>query len=121
MVLWFLEHWRELIGSLLKTFGVLFLCMESYEVITDSNIKLSLLEFVALLLIPGLIYFLVDGYFIKGFLRLEVIIPNPGSDTEISVKFGDVFAESGWKAIGVSDFFDSIVDEDLVSSKSLHG
>lgn len=54
-------------------------------------------------------------------MRREVEIPNPGNDTRILIKFGNLFAEDGWKAIGVNDFFDSIVDEDLVSSQSLHG
>ena len=54
-------------------------------------------------------------------MRREVNIPNPSSKTKTSVKYCDLFAEAGWKAIGVNDFFDSKVDEDLISSNSLHG
>ena len=35
--------------------------------------------------------------------------------------FGYLFEKKGWMAIGVNDFFDSVVDDDLVSSNSLHG
>lgn len=83
--------------------------------------KVPFILFILIGLLPGVIFFLIDGYRISGFLRREVEIPNPGNDTRILVKFGDLFAEDGWKAIGVNDFFDSIVDEDLVSSQSLHG
>lgn len=61
------------------------------------------------------------GFFVSGFLKSEVEIPNTVNDTKIRVKFGDLFAERGWKAAAVNDFFDSKVDEDLVSSTSLHG
>ena len=118
---WFCEHWRELTRTLLATFGVIFLCLEAYEVITDRNIKFPFVIFLGVGILPGMTYFFFDGYCLAGFLRREVKIPNPGSDTKITVKYGDLFAENGWKAIGVNDFFDSIVDEDLVSSKSLHG
>jgi hypothetical protein len=118
---WLLEHWRELTRSLLGSFGAIFLALEAFEVLTDGNIKMPFTLFLAVGVLPGLAFFLLDGYRFSGFLRREVEIPNPGSDTKITVKFGDLFAERGWKAIGANDFFDSIVDEDLVSSQSLHG
>lgn len=121
MMRWLWNHWRELTRSLLATFGAIFLCLEAYEVLTDSNIKLPFALFLAGGILPGLAFFFLDGYCISGFLRREVEIPNPGCDTKITIKFGDLFEERGWKAIGANDFFDSIVDEDLVSSKSLHG
>lgn len=121
MFRWFLEHWRELIRSILGSFGAIFLSLEAYEVLTDGNVSMPFLLFFVLGIVPGVVVFLVDGLYVDGFLRHEVIIPNPGSDTKISVKFGDLLARDGWKAVGTNDFFDSVVDEDLVSSKSLHG
>ena len=121
MLRWLLQHWRELLRSILGSFGAIFLILEAFEVLTDGNVKVPFVLFILIGLLPGVIFFLVDGYKISGFLRREVEIPNPGNDTKIVVKFGNLFAEEGWKAIGVNDFFDSIVDEDLVSSQSLHG
>ena len=121
MVNWVLKHWREFLRSLLWAFGAIFLPLEAYEVLKNGDITLSLPGFLAVALIPGAVVFFVDGYLIGGFLRREVTIPNPTNDTKIRVKFGNIFEEEGWKAIGANDFFDSIVDEDLISSKSLHG
>lgn len=115
------EHWRELLRSILGSFAAIFLPIEAFEVLDLGNISLSLPEFIAIVLVPGILVFLVDGSWVSGFLKSEVEIPNSVNDTKIRVKFGDLFEEGGWKAISVNDFFDSRVDEDLVSSRSLHG
>ena len=39
----------------------------------------------------------------------------------LTVKFGDLFSEDGNKIISCNEYFDSIVDEKLISSKTLHG
>jgi hypothetical protein len=44
----------------------------------------------------------------------------PHTNTTIEVLFGDLFKQEGWRAIQVSDFFDSEIGE-LVSNKTLHG
>ena len=42
--------------------------------------------------------------------------------TEIMVRFGDIFAENeGLKVIGFNEFFDTTVDNHLISEKSLNG
>ena len=41
--------------------------------------------------------------------------------TRITIQFGNLFDQDGVKAIAVNNFFDSIVDDDLVSRRSLHG
>jgi hypothetical protein len=106
---------------LLAAFGAIFLPLEAYEVLNNGDISMPLWVFLLVAIVPGFVVFLVDGFFIGGYLKREVVIPIPSSDTKLILKFGDLFEEQGWKAIGVNDFFDSIVDEDLVSSKSLHG
>jgi hypothetical protein len=118
---WFFEHWRELAISILGSFGAIFLALESYEVLTDSNVKISFFCFIILGICPGIIAFLIDGVYISGFLKREVVISEATAQTKIRVKLGDIFNEKGWIAIATSDFFDSIVDENLISSKSLHG
>lgn len=41
--------------------------------------------------------------------------------TNVIVKFGDLFNESGKKVIGCNEYFDTLVDEHIISSKSLNG
>jgi hypothetical protein len=118
---WIFEHWRELFRSILGSFAAIFLPVEAFEVFDLGNLSMSIPQFIAVVFLPGIAVFLTDGFFVSGFLKREVSIPNQVNDTTITVKFGDLFAENGWKAIGVNDFFDSKVDEDLISSRSLHG
>ena len=40
---------------------------------------------------------------------------------EVNIKRGDLFKEIGVIVIGVNDFFDTIVDDTHISSRSLHG
>lgn len=40
---------------------------------------------------------------------------------EVNIKRGDLFKETGVIVIGVNDFFDTIVDDTHISSRSLHG
>jgi len=115
------SNFKELLLSLLSAFGVLFLIIESYEVLTDKNITFSVFEFIGLMLIPGIIWFLTNGFIFSGFLKHKISIEISGSNSIIEVRFGDIFLEHGWKAIAVNDFFDHIVDDDIVSSNSLHG
>lgn len=121
MLRWFSEYWRNILQSVLTALGVVFLLIESYEVITDNNIQLSFSCFLSVIAASGITYFFLNGYFLNGFLQKKIEIPSHDLDTKIFVKFGNLFEEEGWKAVGASDFFDSHVDEDLVSSNSLHG
>lgn len=43
------------------------------------------------------------------------------NNTEIIVKFGDLFQEDGLKTISFNEYFDSKVDDVLISSKSING
>lgn len=101
--------------------GALWLLIGAYEGLNNTDVKLPFYCFLIFSLAAGIILFVVDGYFLTGFLKNRIEITGNGFDTKIFIKFDDLFAQSGWKAIGVNDFFDSIVDDDLVSSKSLHG
>lgn len=107
--------------SILISMGALWLPIEAYEGLSNTDANLSYFGFVVLSVIVGIALFFLDGYFLTGFLKSRVSITSSGFDTKIAITFGDLFAQSGWKAIGVNDFFDSIVDGDLVSPKTLHG
>lgn len=114
-------HWVLILRSILIATGALWLPLEAYEGLSNDDVKLSFLCFIAFSVVIGVAFFWIDGRFISGFLRKEVTIKCNSFDSTLIVKFGDLFEQDGWKAIGVNDFFDSVVDEDLVSSNSLHG
>lgn len=126
---WYGSIWLQLARHLLTAYGLIFLFFESYEVITNNELTLPnsvpIPDLYCVFLIGGfafgLVTFVVDGIYRTGYLRREVVIPTRVETTNFTMKYGDIFQEEGWKAIGVNDFFDSVVDEDLVSSKSLHG
>ncbi|MBF4354140.1 hypothetical protein EAY36_23095, partial [Vibrio anguillarum] len=39
----------------------------------------------------------------------------------LNVKYGDIFAENGITVIPVNDFFDVLVDDEVISRNTLHG
>ena len=39
----------------------------------------------------------------------------------LEIKYGDLFKEEGLKVIGFNEYFDTIVDEKIISSKTLNG
>lgn len=115
------NHWPAVIRSVFAGLGAFFLPVEAYEVVTDGNLKLSLAAFLAIIPVCGVVYFILDGHLFSGFLKKSVDISSNSFDTRISVKFGDLFEEKGWKAIGVNDFFDSQVDDIVIAKSTLHG
>lgn len=42
-------------------------------------------------------------------------------DTKITIKFGDMFKEQGYKVIAANEYFDTIVNEKIISKNTLHG
>ena len=42
-------------------------------------------------------------------------------NTTVDVKAGDIFAEEGLKAIAFNEYFDTLVDETLISSNTING
>lgn len=114
-------HWMPIIRSILIAMGLLWLPIEAYEGLSNKEANLPYGWFVALSVIVGGGFYFLDGYSLTGFLKKRIEIKNHGFDTRIFVEFADLLDRNGWKAIAVNDFFDSNVDEDLVSSRSLHG
>jgi len=85
------------------------------------HISLSFFRLIIIAVILGIIWFVVDGLCFDGFLKQTIVLSSNAFETKIIIKFGDLFKQDGWKAIPVNEFFDSIVDDRHVSSKSLHG
>lgn len=109
-----------LLRSFLMGLGTLWMFIEPYEGLENTDFQMGYVCFLVVSALIGGGIYLIDGLFLSGFMRNIAKIENDYG-TEISLKFGDIFENDGWIAISVGDFFNSAVDEDLVSSKSLHG
>ena len=111
------------VQSLLAAFGAMWLALGPYyelaDVAPDSRIGFS--TFCVLSLACGVAWFCVDGFLLDGYLKRSITITSNAFDTPIKVLFGDLFEQNGWKAISVNEYFDSAVDGDHVSERSLHG
>ena len=107
--------------SVFAALGLFWLVIEPIIGLTGNTINLSYWQLFGLSASIGVIWFILDGILFSGYLKNRIEITSNGFDTKIIIKFSDLFNEEGWKAIPVNDFFDSIVDDRHISSKSLHG
>lgn len=107
--------------SVFATLGLFWLVIEPIIGLTGKSIDLTYWQLFGWSAVFGIIWLIFDGLWFSGFLKQRIEIKSNGFDTRIVIKFGDIFQEEGWQAIAVNDFFDSIVDDRFVSSKSLHG
>lgn len=107
--------------SVFAMLGLFWLIIEPIIGLTGKSIDLTYWQLLGWSAAFGIVWLLIDGIWFSGFLKQSIEIKSNGFDTRIVIKFGDIFQEDGWRAIAVNDFFDSIVDDRFVSSKSLHG
>ncbi|MEL6830419.1 MAG: macro domain-containing protein [Pseudomonadota bacterium] len=97
------------------------MAIESYEVITNNDIQFALWMYPAAALFLAIVMWALDGMVLDGHLRGRARVTAFSPDGHVEVSFGDIFANDGWIAIGVNDFFDSQVDERVISANTLHG
>lgn len=112
--------WKYIL-SFFSALGLIWLIIESYIGLEGNNSNISYYTFLKIAVTAGTIWFLIDGIIITGFLKSKISIPLGKSDTIVEILYGDLFRQEGWKAIGVNDFFDSIVDDKHIANNSLHG
>lgn len=101
--------------------GIVWMLFEAYMSFTKETAIVTYWQYISISLVVGLLWVLFDGFIKTGYLRQTITIKSNGFDTNVIVKFGDLFKEDGWKAIAVNDFFDSKVDEKHIASNTLHG
>ena len=77
--------------------------------------------YVISILVIGSVIFCCNGLWLEGYLRKKAKITIKSIGMEVNIKRGDLFKETGVIVIGVNDFFDTIVDDTHISSRSLHG
>lgn len=77
--------------------------------------------FVSILVILATTWFIADGLFISGFLIRRVTINIPHIRTKINIFASDLLSQEGCAIVPANDFFDNVVNEDLVAAKSIDG
>lgn len=111
----------KLVQFLLMASGTLFLGVESYEVIANNDLEFSWVYFWVGSAALSIILWIAHGLVFDGYMRGRISITSNIIDGSINIMFGDLLKQKGWKVIGVNDFFDSQVDDVLISSNTLHG
>ena len=80
-----------------------------------NNMLLSFLIIAGCILVISMLIYLAIGLIYKDSVTLMI------KKTPISIVCGNIFETSGWKVIGCDTYFDTRVDDDVISKKSLHG
>lgn len=99
----------QIFGVISAIFSVFFIFID----IKDENKGVALLIFVILLII---IYI---GIYIYAITLQSIDIKI--NRVSLTVKYGDIFYEKGLKVIPVNEYFDTIVDNKIISKSTIHG
>jgi len=104
--------WREF-GSLIAVAGTFLSTFYSFFEI-DEKLKI----YIFWLFIAAALFIFLFKWYRKNNLYCQSFKIN---DTLIEVKIGDIFNEKGLKIIPFNEYFDTLVDNEIISSKSLNG
>ncbi len=87
-----------------------------FNIIPDENKKcLQYFGYLTFLII--IIIYLIIWYRANKLTNVNIDIDG----STISIKCGDLFSEDGLKAISFNEYFDTVVDDKIISNKSLNG
>lgn len=87
----------------------------------EVNVAVAPTTFCFILVMLTAIWFLIDGLCVSGFLIRRVTIKMPHIRTNINIFTGDLLSQEGCAIVPANDFFDNVVNEDLVAAKSIDG
>lgn len=87
----------------------------------EINVAVVPTTFCFILAVLTAIWFLIDGLCVSGFLIRRVTIKMPHIRTNINIFTGDLLSQEGCAIVPANDFFDNVVNEDLVAAKSIDG
>lgn len=108
---------KRVISLFAKILGVLSTLLSFYLIFCDIpdkyKGKLGLLIFTAVIVLLYLIIYLYANFLTM--VKVEI-----GGSTVV-VKKGDIFEEEGLKVIPFNEYFDTVVDDKIISKKSLNG
>ena len=100
-----------LIGLISSIFSVVGVSLHDWT----HNVINSFLFILALYVAAGLIIFFIIGQIFNDSISTSI------RQTSVSIKYGNIFEEEGWRVIGCDTHFDTRVDDVVISKKSLHG
>lgn len=118
------SYWSKDIGiyllvALFSGAGTYLTAINLYDLLFARSDKMTVMQLFVPSVILGALFFLWQGLYMFGFLRRRFSIQE--GTTKINVKFGDIFSQQGVIVIGVNNYFDSEINTDFVSTKTLHG
>ena len=87
----------------------------------EVNFSVQPCAFCCILSILTVSWFLIDGLCLSGYLIRQVTIKMPHIRTNINILAGDLLSQEGCAIVPANDFFDNVVNEDLVAIKSIDG
>ena len=104
-------------------FGVLGIIDLSCMLAEKCGVKICLSPCMWLLTVIALsvLRYFIDGVAVSGFLVKRIKIDLQNLRTRINVFPGDLFAQSGCTIVSANDFFDNVVNESIVATKSVEG
>lgn len=110
------------IQSILSSITVCWLFVEAHNALETAHPwEITFWILILIGAIIGVAWFFINGFSVQGFLKSHIVIKSNAIQSEINIYFGDIFKSKGCIAVGVNDFFDSLVDDSHISSNSLHG
>lgn len=105
-----LSKWFSIVAGISTLISILFLFAPELE----QNIKTAF--FVVMIVLDIVIYVILFLYYK---LKKEVSITI--NNTKVNIFFGDIFKMEGKKVIAFNEYFDTLVDENVIASRSLNG
>lgn len=87
----------------------------------EVHVQISPCTFCVILAFLTVAWFVIDGMCVSGFLMKRITIKGPHIRTNINIFVGDLLSQEGCAIVPSNDFFDNVVNEDLVTEKSIEG
>lgn len=103
-----LENILKFISAVATVLSLLFL--------VDYNNKIHLIGLSIFIILIMLIYF-INWIRANKIEKVKIHI----NDTEVNIFYGDLFAQEGFKVIPFNEYFDTLVDNKVISGNSLNG
>lgn len=81
----------------------------------------GLVGFVVSAVVIACACFVVNGFWLEGFLVRKAVLEFKNIGMRICVKKGNLFSQKGVIVVAVNDFFDTVVDDQHINGSSVHG
>ena len=107
---------KDLFNNFLKLTTTISVFFSFFTVIVDVDANYKIIVGLVILVLLSFIYIFM-WYRANITTHVSISIEN----STVEVKVGDIFNEDGLKVIGFNEYFDTIVDNEVISERSLNG